>query len=92
MNIIEAIKSGRVFKRPKSKQLNKIELDSEDYYTILIKDLIAEDWEIEEEKIEITKDQLKKAFAKSCCQINIDEVSIPTYDLRILAQELGFKD
>lgn len=67
MNIIEAIKSGKKFRRPGhahwfyiGKNQDYIEYQT-DYgnrrYNVTLNDIFADNWEIEEEKIEITKTQ-----------------------------------
>lgn len=61
MTIIEAIKSGKRFKRRGQDNLmwsgpNPISI------TIDVKSLLSDDWEVEEKKVEITKAQLTKAW------------------------------
>ena len=75
MNIIEAIKSGRNFRRASFpnqrwfsyKGESKImgfdfEENRRDFYQPDKLDIIADDWEIEEKKVEITRQTLKDAF------------------------------
>jgi hypothetical protein len=56
-------------------------------------DILATDWEVEEEKIEITRSQLQKAFSKSSFPIPSLSPGFADYSCRIdiLAIELGFK-
>jgi len=64
MNIIEAIKSKQRFRRPNwpknSWQINREDISS--FYTQT--DILADDWEIEEKKIDITFTQLQAALDK----------------------------
>lgn len=65
MTIIEAIKSGRRLRRKDKPSF--ITIDSPDapgYYTITleINDLLADDWEIEEEKVTVTREQVALAM------------------------------
>lgn len=77
MTIIEAIKSGMPFSR---KGHNTLYLAKGDLYLAFqIEDILAGDWEVEEEKIEITKSQLETI----CHKHSINWVD--------LAKELGFK-
>jgi hypothetical protein len=60
MNIIDAVKSGKKFKRPgyiwtSSENLNR------DYLRLTKDDILATDWEIEERKIEITETEFDEA-------------------------------
>lgn len=89
MNIQEAIRSGRPFRRPNhfsylhvsgSKILNKSEFN--DYYRLTSYDVLADDWELEEKKIVLTRgqfdqictDQLKSVYAGSSLgRYNLDK-------------------
>ena len=78
MNIIEAIKSGKRFKLPyhdyymETKDGKIIYRDGGDIchaYGAYSLDLISNDWEIEEEKVELTREQVAEALldaAKFC--------------------------
>lgn len=92
MNLIEAIKSGKRFKLKRDREwhtqgqvLQIHEARS---------DLICDNWEIEEEKIEITRSQLQEAFNKCSFQIHDLSGGFPNYSCRIdlLAKELGFTE
>lgn len=107
MNIIEAIKSGKKFKRPcfpwqnwlyipaLSKIIHRVDGA---HYHCDIDDILADDWEIEEEKITITRSQLEEAWNK------LFNTPLPTQDnpnntiqslyreaFPLLADRLGFK-
>ena len=65
MNIIEAVKSGKPFRRKDWDKTVRTFPNNEDramMYQIGKHDILADDWEIKEEKIELTKDQIKKAL------------------------------
>lgn len=80
MNIIDAIKSGKPFRRPGVPTINVSNaLISHNFYK---QDLLADNWEIEEEKITITKKELDSA----CNQV------LDYYDFELLAKYLGFKE
>jgi hypothetical protein len=67
MNIIEAIKSGKRFKRKQWDNLAAI-FDYcfyEDYKCFLKEDLLADDWEVEELSVTITRDKLTEAWRNS---------------------------
>lgn len=91
MNIIEAIKSGKRFRR--SNQLKDWYQASNTYANdrsisnLLQSDILADDWEIEEEKIEITKAQLKVAV--NYALIHMTGLR-PIHET--IAKELGFKE
>lgn len=69
MNIIEAIKSGKRFRRKTYDiwwdAVIKSYASQTATFNLMPADLIAEDWEIEEEKIEVTKTQLYEAYMNS---------------------------
>jgi len=61
LNFLEAIKSGKPSRRkfwPKEEFINI----NQDYITFHITDLLADDWEIDEPKITITRSQLAEAW------------------------------
>lgn len=67
LNIIEAVKSGRKFRRPGGAWLA-------DYSSITIskESILADDWEIEERKIEITESELNEAFLNAVCTVKAE--------------------
>lgn len=105
MNLIEAIKSGKRFKRPKFEHPSL--RDENKYpdgwvtpnhfnYIFAREDVLADDWEIEEEKIEITCNQLSKAWDKTIANYNLQYDDIKCSDLsgrfNRFKKELGFKE
>lgn len=64
MNIIEAVKLGKPFRRKGMKAwYRKQDLDSGIYF--YSKDFLEEDWEVYEEKLELSWEQIKKAINDS---------------------------
>ena len=61
MNLIEAIKSGKKFKREAWSRFEKWD----PYYPVILSDVLADDWEIEEKKVEITRTQFFSAIANA---------------------------
>lgn len=92
MNIIDAIKSGRRFKRPH--WAKDFWITSDDCAnTFFNHDLIAEDWIIEpvpEKKIEITKSDLERAWNG----ISHPQAQSAKYNplFQTFCKELGFDD
>lgn len=90
MNLLEALQSGKPFKRPNWDDYYKIHQNGlvgvsnncslAIYY---LADLISDDYEIKENKIELTKSQFIKVFKEY----------YPNYDAvaNAMATELGFK-
>jgi hypothetical protein len=86
MNIIEAVKSGKRFRRP-----GMMWILADHRNTYLHYDLLATDWEVEEKKVEITFEQLRAAYDKSW----VTSLSEPGYKIPSLfriAKELGLID
>ncbi len=81
MNIIEALKSKKRFRRATDVIYSDISSHhiEHDYIRLSITDLLAEDWEIEEEKVSISARQLKDALTKF-------------ESLDRICKELGFKE
>ena len=63
MNILEALKSGKSVRRGNSGDFVPAYLAP---YTVT--DILAEDWEVEEEKVEITKQQVEEA-SSACFEV-----------------------
>ena len=98
MNIIEAVKSGKPFRRK-----SRIEKDGRDYYwyanlniedyfydkrgrtTLYLSpsDMLADDWEVEEESITLTMTECKEAFLRAGYSL---------MSFNNLAKALGFDD
>ena len=65
MNLIDAIKSGRPFKRPNMRANTYVHhLSNGSYFSLAFnyEDWIATDWEVEEKKVTITEPQFNKAY------------------------------
>ena len=72
MNIIEAIKSGKPYRRKNDSQ----RFIPGDEYDFAYSEVLADDWEVEEKSVTITREQLEEAWLKSL-------------SLKELAKELG---
>jgi hypothetical protein len=62
MNIIEAIKSGKNFRRPGVKGWLYVDVFKCSFKQIDWESLIADDWEVEEKPVTITKEEFEKAW------------------------------
>lgn len=90
MNIIEAIKSGKRFKR---KIWNRKFHSANDLPTLLSEDIVADDWVIEEQKIELSWNEIEKAikgWMSFCVSAKVPYTPNPFY-LEI-KRDLGFTD
>lgn len=84
MNLIEAVRSGKPFKRPRMPHFYDERLASA---TLTKEDILADDWETQEEKIEITREQLINAMMQARHNsYHIDTIASDTADI------LGFKN
>ena len=105
MNIIEAIKSGKSFKRTGEDEYIHVGFfkrqGSGDIIEIQEEDLFADDWEIEEEKIELTKSQFIQAWVESakeagiesrCIGVSINEIISRADVCGKMCKKLGFKE
>ncbi len=88
MNIIEAIKSRKRFRRPSDGQ--GIFYSHTDWYTLHRSIILADDFELEEKKSEITKDMLLKIFRHSS-ELNGCEFYRPDYICNILISKLDLE-
>jgi len=87
VNIVEAIKSGKRFKRSTETTYR----DSQQYhyksdpafYLLHIEDILANDWEIEPESVTITREQFNAAWDTASLMIGIKR------HRDVLAKELG---
>lgn len=102
MTIQEAIKSGKKFRRPRMKgtafdgwYVNEPGAVSHGFGSyggsFSYQDLLADDWEIEEKKVEITRDKLMATISKLMadsleCSYTF---SISSHAIEKLAKELG---
>lgn len=68
MTIQEAVRSGKVFfRRGDPDEFYPSSFDaSEGSYSFTYAELLADDWEIEEKKVEVTREQLAKAWNNHC--------------------------
>lgn len=92
MNIIEAIKSGKRFKRPGDEKWHPNSQNAAKRFNIetcmIAKnycDIIADDWEVEIQKVELTRSDIENAFCRTQWR-----VTDPPFLDRFL-KELGFK-
>lgn len=112
MNIIDAIKSGKRFHRPDGDFLRAIRaekcvaegktLEDVELCYLNLEDLLADDWEIEEEQITLTRSQFALAFAEGVRkQMNKNKAKYANFfgaeDIVASAcaeifKELGFKE
>jgi hypothetical protein len=63
MNLLEAIKSGKRFKRPHWDIYYSSQMEEE--LQLSIEELLAEDWEVELKKVTITEEDFNKAVART---------------------------
>lgn len=98
MNIIEAAKSGRRFRRTGWKNWKTIDWIYQDGW-IGGADVLADDWELEpepEQKIELTWSEIEKALRRLCdCRFRDIIYKTPVKEERfedLLKKELGFKE
>lgn len=77
MNIIEAIKSGKKFRR---KNKGAWFFNGE-VYSYTTDSILADDWEVESQPVTITRKDLDKAWAKARSNMLVD--------IEVLAKELG---
>lgn len=86
MNLIDAIKSGKRFKRREWSEYIELKYGIDTYIAYSAESIIAEDWEVEEKKIEITESQLLEAWQKA---IMINEFNANYERFETLKRELG---
>lgn len=84
MNIIEAMKSGNRFKRKSYLLFHSCRKDCPLQFSR--EEVLADDWEIEEEKRQITKSQLEKILSK------VFEFNVCSPHIKTTLRELGFKE
>lgn len=83
MNIIEAIKSGKNFKRKNKPHFLLNKRGSSGPFSL--EDILAEDWEVEEETVKVTKSQVVEAIQKGVPQG-------PLLVVETVLKELGFEE
>lgn len=99
MNIIEAVRSGKPCRRkawaPGCVQ-SPFRPSENSYYSRDLElsacDILADDWEIEERKVEITYSVLERAIEKSHYPFSWREKGVPICPTQRLAKELGLID
>lgn len=88
MTIIEAIKSGKRFRRSRWRMLLDGPSDSSVSVTLPWVDLLADDWEVEDKKVEINRNVLINAWGRA---LRAQANGNPTVVLFDLAKELGLE-
>lgn len=84
MTLIEAIKSGRMVRM--SSIISAVYVDPNNY-SFNKNEILSNDWEIEEEKIELTADEIKEAiYSNNDLSRRVSDI----YANRVL-ESLGFK-
>lgn len=99
MNIIEALKKDRPYKRKSWERYAEPVDPKLGYYTIHfeVSDLLAEDWEIEEEKVTISMtktewwDMVRDSIVAFDRERNLPIERIMDSSIGILAEKLGFR-
>jgi len=89
MNLIEAIKSGKMFKRSDWREYLEVDLaNTNDFVPLTPEDILAEDWEVEEIIIPVTENTFDLAWQRA---VNSYPPSGPWLDafMPILKKELG---
>lgn len=88
MNIIEAIKSGKRFRR--KGQPRYLELFHDIDLCLSAVDITADDWEVENVPVTITKEEFLKAWDRAVRSNNNTDIYVGLASLRYLvAKELG---
>lgn len=64
MNIIEAIKSGKPFRRKDINMHWIIRKDYGDFFTVSFDSILLDDWEIQEKTIQITESQFDELWER----------------------------
>lgn len=92
MTIQEAIKSGKSFKRPGKKHVfTAEEVDGEysrQFHKFSVEDVLSEEWEIEQQEIALTADQILNAMNEASSAVRMDDQVSWT---GTLLKKLGFK-
>ena len=87
MNIIDAIKSGKRYRR---KTFHTTWFSVSDVVSWAQSDILADDWEIEEVRVTINASDLKMAWIKACENIKRYDDTTPSHWLCVeLKKELG---
>lgn len=99
MNIIEAAKSGKRFKRKIWGRFEESDLAGQ-VKIVAVGDILADDWEIEEKKVEITNSQFYEAYRRMLvsdgCSFTLTTTNSTSacisHTVHRLAKELGLED
>lgn len=87
MNIIDAIKSGKRYRR---KTFHTTWFSVSDVVSWAQSDILADDWEIEEVRVTISASDLKTAWVKACENVRDYDNTTPSHWLCVeLKKELG---
>ncbi len=90
MNLIEAVKSGRRFKRPDWHGMWRVDFaDTEYTFPLTADDILADDYEVEELEVTITSSTFDKAANKVREELFYKENDVLGAYLPILKKELG---
>lgn len=91
MNIVDAIKSGKLHKRKINREwCHAPSVTNQFSLTYSIDDILADDWEIEEVRVTINASDLKMAWIKACENIKRYDDTTPSHWLCVeLKKELG---
>jgi len=89
MDLIKAVRSGKPIKRKDAECYILITETMGSCYYFPYQDILADDWEIQEEKIEITSSQLANAYYLAAIK---SSQAGPYPFLSVLSKELGFKN
>jgi hypothetical protein len=87
MNIIEAVKSGKRFRR--KGQPRYLELFHDIDLCLSVVDIAADDWEVEEKKVTITESDFNAALVRTTNSFSIYDGPNTCEYLRQLKKELG---
>jgi hypothetical protein len=94
MNLIEAIKSGKKYRR-KDKYCGlwltppDVITDLDPVYEVLLSDILAEDWEVEQTPVTITRDDFDAAWRRALDVSENMEITTPYYLYELVVRELG---
>lgn len=94
MNLIDAIKSGRPFRRPGytwSTAQDEFEFGVGSWTNFRPCDIVADDWEIQELTVTITRTQFWAAY-RNACSLLCDEADYGYRCALAIARRLGLED
>ena len=88
MNIQEAIKSGKRYRRKGRGELDWYDPDYRDY-VFCMRAILAEDWEVESKPVTITREQFDAAWRRALDVCENMEITTQRYLYEIVVRELG---